>query len=110
MGFPRTCCFRAASEIARSFSGQRFGAAAHCLGVSLALAKAASCGKFGSPYVYLESSGSQTIGGGNVPRSPSQGASLAAIRRSGPPEGALHVSGRSAFHGNIDEDHCKRAG
>lgn len=46
----------------------------------------------------------------SVPGQSGEGASLTTMRRSDPPEGALHVSVRSALYRDIEEGGSKRAG
>src|SRR5215470_9352439 len=95
-----------AAEIAPSVSRQRFGTAARCLGVSLALAEGAGSSKRRSAPIHLQD-GNHTVrdGGNRAQGSAGSGASLGAICRSTPPRGALPLSGGPPFHSNIDEDH-----
>src|SRR5262249_23622014 len=81
------------------FRDNELGAAARCIGVSLALAEIAGSGKRRSASVHLEG-GNHTIrnGGNRAQGSPGRGASLGAICRSTPPRGALCLSGRPPVH------------
>src|SRR5262249_17435113 len=95
-----------AAETARSVSRQWFGAAACRTGLSLALAKAGGSGELGPASLHVGGGRPKVRFAANRTQGSSgQGALLGATCRDDPPQRALHISGRSPFHRDIDEDH-----